>query len=491
MKAILLARVSSKEQEEGQSIPAQVRRLREYAEKNQLSVIHEFQLTESSTKNTRKEFDKILGLITKSKECIALVADTVDRFQRGFRESVIFAEPLQQGKVVLHFLRERLILDQNSTSSDKTRWDLNVVMARSYVLQLSDNVKRSLEQARKEGTRAGLAPLGYLNVRDKNDKKDVIPDPDRSHLIVKIFEMYSTGNYSIRQIAFEMEKLGLRNKKGNPVNLSKIDDILKDSFYYGVMKTKDGPYPHRHEPLISYKLFERVQQIRLNRVQKPFQSVAKPFIFRGLITCGNCECLVTPEIKRGKYIYYSCTNAKKTCRRDYVNENIFLDNIGSYFDDLSLTQDMIDAITEYIKQGYESEGKFQKAQRVRLEKELEQLQQRISKLYDDHYDGNIPADFFNKKLNEYKDRECEIVHEMERYTVANENAHITANTVLSLASRARDIFESSEVDEKRQLLNFVFQNLELKEKKLSVTLREPFKMIKDASLSGKRPRICR
>lgn len=46
--------------------------------------------------------------------------------------------------------------------------------------------------------------------------------------------------------------------KGNPVNLSKIDDILKDSFYYGVMNTKDGPYPHRHEPLISHELFENV-----------------------------------------------------------------------------------------------------------------------------------------------------------------------------------------------------------------------------------------
>jgi site-specific DNA recombinase len=80
---------------------------------------------------------------------------------------------------------------------------------------------------------------------------------------------------------------------------------------------------------------------------------------------------------------------------------------------------------------------------------------------------------------------------MGRYIVRDTNAHITANTVLSLASRARDIFESSEVDEKRQLLNFVFQNLELKEKKLSVTLREPFKIIKDASLLGKRPRICR
>lgn len=34
-------------------------------------------------------------------------------------------------------------------------------------------------------------------------------------------------------------------KQGNPVNLSKIDDVLKGSFYYGIMNTKDGPYPHR------------------------------------------------------------------------------------------------------------------------------------------------------------------------------------------------------------------------------------------------------
>ena len=103
----------------------------------------------------------------------------------------------------------------------------------------------------------------------------------------------------------------------------------------------------------------------------------------------------------------------------------------------------------------------------------------------------LRADFFNRKLKEYKDREQEIAKEMQRYDIKDTNAHVTANTVLSLASRARDIFESSEVDEKRQLLNFVFQNLELKEKKLSVTLREPFKMIKDASLSGKRPGMCR
>lgn len=257
------------------------------------------------------------------------------------------------------------------------------------------------------------------------------------------------------------------------------------------MKTKYGPYPHRHEPLISYDLFERVQQVRLSRTQKPFQTVAKPFIFRGLISCGNCQCLVTPEIKKEKYIYYSCTNAKKICQRDYVNEDIFLNEVGHYLDGHNLSQDVIDAITFHIRESYDSEHRFSQAQRDRLKREQSQVQQRISKLYDDHYDGNIVAKFFNKKLKEYKDREQEISKEMERYAIKDTNAHVTANTVLSLASRARDIFESSEVDEKRQLLNFVFQNLELKEKKLSVTLRESFKMIKDASLWGKRPRICR
>jgi site-specific DNA recombinase len=61
MKAIILARVSSKEQEDGQSIPAQVRRLAEYADKHQLDVIKVFQITESSTKESRKEFEKLLN----------------------------------------------------------------------------------------------------------------------------------------------------------------------------------------------------------------------------------------------------------------------------------------------------------------------------------------------------------------------------------------------------------------------------------------------
>src|SRR3984885_8385907 len=134
MKAILLARVSSKEQEEGQSIPAQERRLREYAVRKGLTVDQVFKITESSTKDTRKEFEKILGQIRKSKETIALVADTIDRVQRSFKESVILDELRKEGKVEIHFMREGLVLNIKSNSAQILCWDMGVMFVQSYVL---------------------------------------------------------------------------------------------------------------------------------------------------------------------------------------------------------------------------------------------------------------------------------------------------------------------------------------------------------------------
>lgn len=165
--------------------------------------------------------------------------------------------------------------------------------------------------------------------------------------------------------------------------------------------------------------------------------------------------------------------------------------IAQYFDDISLSEELIQQITLYLKDIYEAEGKFYREQKTRLRKEQDQIQQRLSKMYDDRYDGKIDESFFDRKLQEYKAREREVVQEMERHVNADESFHVTANMVLSLARRrAREIFESSEVEEKRQLLNFVFQNLELKDKKLLINYREPFKMIKDTSLAGKCPGMC-
>ena len=61
MKAIILARVSTKEQEEGHSIAPQRQRLVDYCARKGLKVIKTYELVESSTRGERKEFGAMLG----------------------------------------------------------------------------------------------------------------------------------------------------------------------------------------------------------------------------------------------------------------------------------------------------------------------------------------------------------------------------------------------------------------------------------------------
>jgi site-specific DNA recombinase len=78
------------------------------------------------------------------------------------------------------------------------------------------------------------------------------------------------------------------------------------------------------------------------------------------------------------------------------------------------------------------------------------------------------------KVKDYKARQAEIMEQMARHEKADHNFYIRANMVMNLATRTREIFESSEVDEKRQLLDLVFQNLQMKDGSLSFSVREPF-----------------
>lgn len=288
MKAILLARVSSKEQEDGQSIPAQERRLREYAVRKGLIIDEVFKITESSTKDTRKEFDKILERIRKSRETIALVADTIDRVQRSFKESVVLEDLRKEGRVEIHFMREGLILNLKSNSSDILRWDMGVMFARSYVLQLSDNIKRSKEQAAKRGIWMGLAPTGYMHGVNDKGEKTIVPDPERAPFIRKLFEMYATGSHSLQTLKEAATQMGLRTKKGGLLAISQINKILKKPFYCGMMDTKYGIVEHSYEPLVSRALFQQVQDVINGYHKKPHKMAIKPFILKGLITCANC-----------------------------------------------------------------------------------------------------------------------------------------------------------------------------------------------------------
>lgn len=77
-----MARVSTKDQEDGHSLDAQSMRLKEYCNRKGFVIDKEYTLTESSTRGDRPEFHKMLKYIHTCKaNPVALIVDTVDRLQ--------------------------------------------------------------------------------------------------------------------------------------------------------------------------------------------------------------------------------------------------------------------------------------------------------------------------------------------------------------------------------------------------------------------------
>jgi len=89
----------------------------------------------------------------------------------------------------------------------------------------------------------------------------------------------------------------------------------------------------------------------------------------------------------------------------------------------------------------------------------------------------ITNDMYDRKLKEYKEKQQDLFIQMEEHSRADEDFYLTASKVLSLANRALEIFESSEVNEKRALLNFLLQNPMLNGRNLVFKLKSPFDVI--------------
>lgn len=470
MRAIVLARVSDKKQDSNE---AQVNRLDSYIKHKELAVWKTYEIEESSTKGDREKFQKVVEEIEKSKEPIALVVDTVDRLQRSFKESVQLDDLRKTGKLEIHFYRENLIISQTSNSADLLRWDMAVMFARSYVLQLSDNVKRKIDQKINQGEWPGKSPYGYKNVRINENKTDIFVDEFPSKIVKKMYEWYSTGAYSLLLVRMKL-------KDDYNINFSKgyIDAILKNPFYYGQMLFKGKLYPHKYPPLISKELFDKVQDLKAGYNKKHFKFAGLAYLYRGLIRCAFCGCIVTPEKHKG-HIYYHCTQYKGKHDIEWLREEDITEQFAVVFKKLQIPTEILEDITGSLKSVHQGKSEFREEQLKQLTNEKDRYAKRLENLYLDKLDRSITTSEYDRLYTDFRNKINEIDGKLVSLQKAEDEYYLSANYLLELANRAYDLFISSEIEERRQLLKLTLQNLTLDGKKVHFQAQKPFDTLLD------------
>ena len=494
MKAIILARVSTEEQKDaGNSLPAQVKRLEDYCARTNMPIIKQFVFDESAYKTKRDEFDLMLEYLKEQKEKIAVCFDKVDRFSRNVfdkRVSLLY-DKATGGAIELHFASDNLVIHSGISATEKFHFSVNLGLAKYYSDAISDSVKRGNENRIREGQWLAKAPVGYLNIRDpKTEKADVVVDSARSYLVRRGFELYAQGTYSVAGIADILRKEGLTNNLPpfRPLSTAMIHRMLKNTFYIGQMKINGQLHSHRYDTFVEKWLFDQCQEVRENWHKKPFKYASKPYVFRGLIKCDHCGRAITSDTKikkNGKqYTYLYCTDVKH-CGGSRVKEKTLLDQISDAFKILSkMPEEALQDILNKVEASCNAERNYHQSTIDSLRSEYDQIQKRFDALLDLRLDSSITQEDYTKKVYEMKQRQMEIDDKLKEYTQADEKYAVAVSTLLKVTKEFAELYKSSNIEEKRQLISFAFSNLRLKGEKLLWDFKKPLDAIAFANTNA-------
>src|ERR1700674_5103939 len=183
--AVLYARVSSKDQErEGFSIPAQLKLLRSYALEHHLTIRQEFVDVETAKQAGRGGFGEMLAFLKAEPSCRTILVEKTDRLYRNIRDWIT----VDDLDISVHFVKENAVVSKASRSSDKFMHGIKVLMAKNYVDNLSEEVKKGQREKAAQGHWPSVAPIGYLNNRATHR---IEVDPVRGPLVARLFELYA------------------------------------------------------------------------------------------------------------------------------------------------------------------------------------------------------------------------------------------------------------------------------------------------------------
>ncbi|MCF7834115.1 MAG: recombinase family protein [Candidatus Pacebacteria bacterium] len=476
-KCVIYCRVSSREQEEtGYSLPAQEKLLVEYATRKGFDVVKVFSIAESASgSKQRKIFGEMIEFISK-KNIPILLCEKVDRLTRNLKEAVVANDWIEADeKRQIHFVKQNLVIHRNAKSDEKFRWDIEIVLAKKYISNLSEEVKKGQKEKIAQGWLPAKPPLGYKTVGEKGHKTHVF-DETKAPFMRKAFEYYSTGNYSLISLREKLYEDGLRTRNGSKLSKSRLEDILRDPFYMGSIRWNDITYTNGlHAPLVSKELFEKVQ-FTLTRGKSPHYK-RHTFQFSKMIECGECGGSISGEIQKGT-IYYSCKHNRPCTQKGMTKEtdlDTSLMGVFSFFE--NITEKEADIIRDRIKADHKLEAEYKENTLKALDQRYNSLQRQLDILYNDRLSEKITPEKWESKQKEINAEQAEIQNKITKLKNEETKYFELYINILDLARRAREIYEKRSPEERRLLLSHIFSNLILKDKKANTVLKSSVKKI--------------
>jgi serine type site-specific recombinase len=454
MNAVIYTRVSTEEQaKHGYSLAKQELECKNFAVRNGYDILKIFKEEGVSAKSTnRPKLQELIKYCIENKKFVDyIIVWRFDRFTRNLEDqTALFSKLSKYGIRVLSVTENN---EENATGNLMRNIIGSFAQYENDVK--SERVKAGMQQAFLEGNWLWKAPIGYKMVNKK-----LYQDDKTAPIIRKVFEDFATGMYRQTDL--------LQYLKENNIKLSanSLCELLRRPLYYGYLVNKkysDIPVKANFEPIIDEKTFYTVQAILNGNKSQAVPHLRQNPIFplKQFITCPYCNQPLTGDTPHGrngqKYYYYRCYN--KDCIAHFniakdALENKFVEHLSKIKPEKSLLK-LFKAI---MKDTYNKSTKEAQKTYETLNKQLEEVNEKKSKLLDLLISDIVSKDDYNMKTAQYEAKEADLKSKIAVCDIPQNNFEDCINYACNILDHLDTFWLNSKIEIKERLQKIIFPN---------------------------------
>ena len=418
MRVALYARVSSDAQDIDLSISAQLKGLREYAQKNGHVVVAEFvDEAESGRTTARPKFRQMVSIAKREpKQLDGILVWKYSRFARNREDSIVYKAMLRKAGVDVISITE----PHDNSPTGRLMEAIIESLDEFYSQNLGEEVTRGMRESASRGFYlSGRTPYGYRKIRVKDGNKERTKleiDPAQASIIEDIYKAILDGK-GLAEIAKDLNGKGITAPRGKGWNKTGLYEILTNELYTGVFiwgrNSKGGFEPVRAEnaapPIIDRQIFDRVRMEMKDRAPTRIhpKRIASRFLLSGLARCGYCgKALVGQDAKGGQFSYYVCGTLNKkgagSCQARYLNSVKFEKLIVDKVKERILTPENLRRLVYMVNEEMDSAARSYQSEMDIISEELATINRRLGRLYDAIETGPISFSDLAPRMKELR-----------------------------------------------------------------------------------------
>ncbi|PJA87695.1 MAG: hypothetical protein CO140_02940 [Candidatus Moranbacteria bacterium CG_4_9_14_3_um_filter_40_7] len=390
-KFFLYARKSTDvEDKQVRSIEDQITELRAFAKLEKLEIVEELIEKQSAKIPGRPIFNSMIARIEQG-EASGILSWNPDRLARNSVDGGKIIYLLDCGH--LSFLKFPTFWFEN-TSQGKFMLNIAFGQSKYYIDSLSENTKRGLRQKVRRGEYPGCAPVGYLN---DSRNKTVVVDKKRGSVIRKAFELYAQNDSRLEDIANFLAQHNIISRKGKHLKKDRISYILSNPFYVGLFKYAGEIHEGKHQPVVSKKIFDQVQEVLKQRSRPQDRKNSVPKAFGGLLRC-SCGMGITAEIQKG-HTYYRCSRKSRTinCKEPYIRQEELDKQISKLLQKFSLKKDWADKLLSMLERDKNETAQSFTAFVQETNEKVADIKTKLQRLLDGYLEQDIERETYRNE----------------------------------------------------------------------------------------------